>query len=340
MEKKILKGLPMKTRTIAIAVAALAIVAAGTSLISQRVNPADSELRLYGTVDTRTVRLAFEEAGRLTELTVTEGATVKKGEHIGSIDDKRYRILLQQAQAAEAVAKKNLDLLLAGTRSEDIAVAKAKLAASEAAKELSERTCRREKKLGNASSRLKIDQVCSQAAVDRASALAARKELARLEAGTRAEEIEIARAQVEAHRAQTADASRALSECKLIAPADFVVRARLKEPGDMVSASVPVIEGALMNPLWVRAWVDEVNLGKITPGMKAFIRNDSAPKKAIPATVGFVSTVAEFTPKSVQTEAVRTSLVYEVRLTVDDKDSVLRLGMPVTVTLEAENGNP
>lgn len=330
----------MKNRSIAFAAATLAVIAIGATFVSQRLSSSDSELRLYGTVDTRTVRLAFEESGRLTELTVSEGATVKKGERLGAIDDKRYRILLQEAEAAETVAQKNLELLLAGARSEDIAAAKARFAAAQAAEALSERTCRREKKLGNASSPLKIDQACSQAAVDRASAQAAKKELARLEAGTRAEEIEVARAQIKACQAQVSDARRALNECVLIAPTDFVVRARLKEPGDMVSASVPVIEGALMNPMWIRAWVDEVNLGKITPGMKAFVKTDSAPKKAIPATVGFVSTVAEFTPKSVQTEAVRTSLVYEVRLTVDDKDSVLRLGMPVTVTLEAGNGNP
>jgi len=330
----------MKTRSIAIALAALTVISIGASLVSQRLTASDAELRLYGTVDTRTVRLAFEESGRLTELTVTEGATVKKGERLGAIDDKRYRILLQEAEAAENVAQKNLDLLLAGARSEDIAAAQARFAAAQAAQALSERTCRREKKLGNASSPLKIDQACSQAAVDRASAQAAKKELARLEAGARVEEIEVARAELKARQAQVSDAKRALSECVLVSPTDFVVRARLKEPGDMVSASIPVIEGALMNPMWIRAWVDEVNLGKITPGMKAFVKTDSAPKKSIAATVGFVSTVAEFTPKSVQTEAVRTSLVYEVRLTVDDKDSVLRLGMPVTVTLEAGNGNP
>ncbi len=325
----------MKTRFLAIALTGIAALALGAVILSQKLSGTDSELRLYGTVDTRTVRLAFEESGRLTELTVTEGAIVKKGERLGAIDDARYRIHLQQAQAAESVAQKNLELLLAGARAEDIAAAKARFAAAQAAQALSERTCRREKKLGNASSPLRIDQACSQAAVDRASAQAARKELARLEAGTRSEEIEVARAQVRASRAQVSDARRALNECVLIAPTDFVVRARLKEPGDMVSASVPVVEGALTNPMWIRAWVDEVNLGKITPGMKAFVKTDSAPKKTIAASVGFVSTVAEFTPKSVQTEAVRTSLVYEVRLTVDDKDSVLRLGMPVTVTLEA-----
>lgn len=104
----------------------------------------------------------------------------------------------------------------------------------------------------------------------------------------------------------------------------------------MVSASLPVLEVALMDPLWVRAWVDEVNLDKIKPGMSVTVESDSYPGRRFKGTVGFVSTVAEFTPKSVQTEAVRTSLVYEVRITVTEASDFLRLGMPVTVHLKAE----
>lgn len=104
----------------------------------------------------------------------------------------------------------------------------------------------------------------------------------------------------------------------------------------MVASSTPVVEMALMNPLWVRAWVDEVNLDKVKPGMVVTVASDSYPDRVFKGTVGFVSTVAEFTPKSVQTEAVRTSLVYEVRVTVSEAADFLRLGMPVTVTLTAE----
>ncbi len=330
----------MKAPPFVIALAGAVAATAVAGFVWKSLPSTDTALHLYGTVDTRTVRLAFEEAGRLAELTVSEGATVKEGDRIATIDDERHRLLLSQAEAAEAVAQKNLLLLLAGARAEDIAAAKARLDAAKAAQQLSERTCRREQKLGAATSPLKTDQACSQAAADRATAEAAQKELERLEAGTRVEEIDVAKAELDARRVQTADARRALKACVLVAPSDFVVRARLKEPGDMVSASVPVVEGALMNPLWIRAWVDEVNLGRVTPGMKAVVTTDSAPDAAIPATVGFVSTVAEFTPKSVQTEAVRTSLVYEVRLTTDDAQSLLRLGMPVTVTLEAAHDQP
>jgi HlyD family secretion protein len=119
-----------------------------------------------------------------------------------------------------------------------------------------------------------------------------------------------------------------------------VVRARLLEPGDMASPQRPVFTLAITQPKWVRAYVAEPSLGRIKPGMKASVSTDSAPGRAIPARVGYISSVAEFTPKTVQTEELRTSLVYEVRFLVDDPDDQLRLGMPATVHLPLETGAP
>ena len=323
----------MNKKIAAAVVVLLGVAAAIGYTVMQDTAPAG---KIYGSVDTRTVRLAFEEAGRLAELTAEEGQSVKAGDVVGQLDDERYRIALQTAQAAENVAQKNLALALAGARKEDIAAARARVKALSAAASLSERNCTREKKLGHATSAQRVDQLCSQATTDAAQKTAAQKELDRLLAGTRAEEIAVYRAQLAAAETQVAEARRALAHCVLKAPADAVIRARLKEPGDMVSSAAPVVEMALMNPLWVRAWIDEVNLDKVKPGMTVTVASDSYPDRVFKGTVGFVSTVAEFTPKSVQTEAVRTSLVYEVRVTVSEAADFLRLGMPVTVNLAAE----
>lgn len=289
--------------------------------------------KIYGSVDTRTVQLAFEESGRLAMLDVEEGMFVKAGEVVGALDDTRYRIALENAQAAQNVAQKNLDLALAGARQEDIDAARARLKALEAVEALSVRNCAREKKLGQATSAQRVDQLCSQATVDAAQRKAQQKELDRLLAGTRSEEIDVARAQLTQAQAQVKEAQRAINQCELRMPADAIIRSRLREPGNMVGASAPVLEIALMDPMWVRAWIDEVNLDKVKPGMTVTVVSDSYPDRTFRGTVGFVSTVAEFTPKSVQTEEVRTSLVYEVRVTVAEAAQYLRLGMPVTVRL-------
>lgn len=293
--------------------------------------PKNEALRIYGSVDMRTIDLAFEEAGRIQELLFEEGAAVKAGDVLARLDAERYRIALENAKAQVDVAQKQLDLLLAGARQEDIDAARANVAAAKASETLALRTCARETRLGEASSIQRRDQACSEARVASAQRLAAQKQLDLLLSGTRIEEIDVAKAQVQLAKSVFDEAKRALDQTTLTASVDGVIRARHKEKGDMVSASIPVYELAVMRPIWVRAWVDEVNLGKVSVGQKVRIEVDSFPNQTIEGTVGFVSTVAEFTPKTVQTEDLRTALVYEVRVTATDSKGLLRLGMPATV---------
>ena len=101
----------------------------------------------------------------------------------------------------------------------------------------------------------------------------------------------------------------------------------------MATPQRPVFALALTQPKWVRVYVSEPDLGRVKPGMAASVVTDSRPGQSIAGKVGYISSVAEFTPKSVQTEELRTSLVYEVRVLVDDPQDVLRLGQPATVHL-------
>ena len=311
----------MASKKIGLTLLALCVAAGlGYVYVSDR-NAAGDSLKIYGSVDMRTVDLAFEESGRIGQVLVEEGDTVKTGDVLAKLDDERYAIALDNARATLEVRQKELDLLLAGSRVEEIDAA------------LAQRICKREQKLGRATTEQMVDQACSQARVSQAQALASKKNLDLLLAGTRIEQIDVARANVALAKTGLDDAARALRNCELKAPSDGIVRSRLKEKGDMVSAASPVYEVALMEPMWVRAWIDEINLGKIAVGQKVKVFSDSYPQEPFEGTVGFVSTVAEFTPKTVQTEALRTALVYEVRVTVQDPHHRLRLGMPATVQL-------
>lgn len=323
----------MASKKIGLALLALCLAAGlGYVYVSDR-NAAGDSLKIYGSVDMRTVDLAFEESGRIGQVLVEEGDTVKTGDVLAKLDDERYAIALDNARATLEVRQKELDLLLAGSRVEEIDAARATYKANAASAALAQRICKREQKLGQATTEQMVDQACSQARVSQAQALASKKNLDLLLAGTRIEQIDVARANVALAKTGLDDAARALRNCELKAPSDGIVRSRLKEKGDMVSAASPVYEVALMEPMWVRAWIDEVNLGKIAVGQKVKVFSDSYPQEPFEGTVGFVSTVAEFTPKTVQTEALRTALVYEVRVTVQDPLHRLRLGMPTTVQL-------
>ena len=102
----------------------------------------------------------------------------------------------------------------------------------------------------------------------------------------------------------------------------------------MATPQKAVFALAIIDPKWVRAYVSEPDLGKVREGMKASIVVDSFPGRRFEGWIGFISPMAEFTPKAVQTEELRTSLVYEGRVFVKDPDNGLRLGMPATVRLD------
>ena len=101
----------------------------------------------------------------------------------------------------------------------------------------------------------------------------------------------------------------------------------------MASPQKPVFTLAILDPKWVRAYVSEPDLCKVHPGMTASVTVDSFPGRRFDGWIGFISSVAEFTPKPVQIEELRTQLVYEVRAFVNDPSDDLRLGMPATVEL-------
>ena len=117
---------------------------------------------------------------------------------------------------------------------------------------------------------------------------------------------------------------------------DAVVRTRIMEPGEIASPQKPVFSLAIIDPKWVRAYVNERDLGRVRQGMGAKITVDSFPDRPLDGWVGFISPTAEFTPKPVETSELRTSLVYEVRVFAKDPHDELRLGMPATVVVATD----
>lgn len=120
-----------------------------------------------------------------------------------------------------------------------------------------------------------------------------------------------------------------LKDTLIMAPTDGFILTRIREPGAIVRDSDPIYTLSIKSPVWIRAYVNEPNLGRIYPGMEAEVFTDG--KKTYTGKIGFISPVAEFTPKAVETTSLRTDLVYRLRLYIDNPDLSLRQGMPVTV---------
>jgi len=296
-------------------------------------NHADKPLTLYGNVDIRQIALAFEGSGRITALEVEEGDTVRRGQILARLDTRTLALQAEQARADITAREQALLRLERGSRPQEIAEARAALAASAAEMAFAAQDFQRLQHLAQeqAVSLQERDRAQLRWQLTRAAHEQTSKALELVQLGPRQEERDEAAAQLQRAQASLALLEHQISLGELIAPADAVVRSRLLEVGDMANPQRLVLALALRDPKWIRVWVSEVDLGKIQPGMAAHITTDSAPDQPLTGYVGYISSVAEFTPKSVQTEELRTTLVYEVRVRVDDPHNRLRLGQPATV---------
>ena len=179
-----------------------------------------------------------------------------------------------------------------------------------------------------------VDTARTRVETLQANLRAAEEEVSLVVEGPRTEDIAAAEASLAALEAARDLAAQRLEDTRLLAPASGVIRNRILEPGAMAAPGAPVFTLALTDPLWVRAYINEPDLGLVHEGMRAEVRTDTLPDKAYQGWVGFISSTAEFTPKTVETTELRTKLVYRARIFVCDPQQELRLGMPVTVTLQ------
>ena len=229
-----------------------------------------------------------------------------------------------------------MDKLHNGTRPEEIRQAEGNLRQAQAAAEHAAGVYQRKRDIYTSIagiSQQELDNAYHDMEAKQATMSVAEAALQEAKAGPRQEDIAGAEAGLQALRNEQLRYIYLLSQYELQAPDDGVIRSRLLEAGDMASPSKPVFKLSLPGKKWVRAYVPETELGRVYEGQQARVYIDSLPGKAIGGQVGYISGTAEFTPKNVQTEELRTSLVYEVRVYVDDADNVLRLGMPATVRI-------
>jgi HlyD family secretion protein len=297
-------------------------------------HPAD-QLVLHGNVDIRQVQLAFNDSGRIEQMLVQEGAQVGKGQLLAVLDMTRLQHQVDQEQGQVAAQRQVVAALEAGTRPEEIRRDRAAVEAAAAQAQNAQRSYERTRQLAEQHflPKQQLDDARTAADAALAQLKAARETLALAVAGPRKEDIAAARATLKALEAALALGQRELADASLYAPGAGVVQDRLMEPGDMASPQQPVYTIALTDPLWVRAYVSEPELGKVRLGMRAEASTDSYPGKRYRGWVGFISPTAEFTPKTVETAELRTSLVYQVRVYVCNPRGELRLGMPATVTI-------
>lgn len=325
-----------RTRAIALVAGLLVVIAAVWWLAGRRQGP--QPLALYGNVDVRQVDLPFNASERVSRVLVQEGDHVRRGQLLAQLDTSRLQPQVAKAEADVAAQQQVVNRLHAGSRPEEIAQARANVQSARADALNARRQFERLQTLSESSSGRAVshqDLDTARAALDVAEAKLAvnRRALDLQVAGPRKEDVAQAEAQLRADEAQLALLQHELADADLTAPLNGVVRSRIVEPGEITSPSRSAFTLAILDPKWVRAYVSEPDLGKLREGLRASVTVDAFPHRTFEGWVGFISPTAEFTPKTVQTEELRSSLVYEIRVFVKDPDDQLRLGMPATVHL-------
>ncbi|MDV4263586.1 HlyD family efflux transporter periplasmic adaptor subunit [Acinetobacter seifertii] len=334
----------MNKKVIAIVLVVIAVVIIGFwAWKYNNKNQKDNDLTLYGNVDIRQVSLAFEQSGRIEKLLVQEGDKVKAGQVLATLNTNSLEIQAKQAQAQlkaqqEAIVKQQV-----GARPEEISQAKAQLASTQADLDKANKNLQRLQILvsstdGRAISQQELDYAKSN---QHSAEAAVRERQANLELiikGARQEDREATKAQYEVTKANLDLINYNLTQAELKSPVNAVVRARLQEVGDMTTAQKAVYTLALTDPKWVRVYANEKDLSSIHMGGTAQVIRDSYPNQPINGKIGYISSVAEFTPKTVQTDEIRTTLVYEVRVYVNDPNDQLKMGQPVTVKVPLVSG--
>lgn len=315
-----MKNLPLLT----VWIAAAALVATGCS------KPTDDGMILAsGHIEATDVRLAAKVGGRLLEAPLEEGERVAAGELVARFETVDAEHKLAQARANVEAADAQLRLLLAGSRAEDLRRAEDQLAQARAELDAARRDFERLSGLaerGSATEKSRDDAATRQEVAERAVA-AARAQLDKLVAGPRRQEIEAARAGRASAEAMVAAVEQQIADATVYAPVGGVITRRVAEPGEVLPPGSAVAVLTDIDRPWLTVWIDEPNLSRVNLGQTATVTVDGSDQR-FDGTVSFISPVAEFTPKNVQTPDERAKLVFRVKIALDNPDGVFKPGMP------------
>lgn len=312
----------------------------------------DGRTRASGYVEATEVRVAAEVGGRLLEVTAEEGRRVAAGDVLARIDTRDLEIAKARAVAERDQAAAQMRLVQAGPRREEIRQASAQAesakadvaAAAAELKAATEDLGRFEALLAaNAGSRKQRDDAATRVAVAEARLNAARERLraaeevvARLRAGARRDEVASAGARVSAVDAQIAALDKNIADAVVRAPVGGTITAKLADAGEMIAPRAPVAVISDLDQAWANVYVDEPLVPQLKLGQAVTLVTDAGQR--LSGSITYISPRAEFTPRNVQTAEERSKLVYRIKVTVDNREGILKPGMPVEAELGKAEG--
>ena len=299
------------------------------------------EVVLSGNIEAHESLVSFKVQGRIIELPIEEGQWVESGALLARLDDADYKQKVRIDEANVRVRQSNLALTLAGTRQQEIKAAEQAVLDAQADLQQKKLDCDRAQRLFAEDAISAQDRDLSDTALKRSQAAFQASQQRYNEAleGSRKEDIAIAQANLKQANANLGLSRVNLDYTILRAPSAGVITVRQAELGEVVAPGTPVVTLADLDHIWLRAYIAETDLGRIRWGQEAVITTDTYPGKQYHGRVSFIASEAEFTPKSVQTYKERVSLVYRIKIDIDNPNHELKPGMPADAHIKLSSNN-
>lgn len=318
----------------------LAVVAGTIAFLRFRGGDADATVRISGNIEVTDVDVSFRIPGRVQERLVGEGMLVTRGQVVARLDIEDLEREVRLKEAERRAADATLRELLAGSRSQEIDAARATVARAQAEAVRLGLDFKRASALYSREVIAAREFEAAKAAdeVARARLAEAREALLLVEEGPRKETIEQARARLDQAREALQLAKVRLSYGTIVSPLPGVVLSENVEAGDYVAPGTPVVTVGDLSNVWLRAYIEETDLGRVKVGQAVEVTTDTYPDKRYSGRVSFIAPQAEFTPKNVQTQKERVKLVYRIKVDIPNPEMELKPGMPADATIHIAEG--
>lgn len=320
----------MRSKITALVLAALAGLACSSKA-------AKDVISASGTIEAIEVNVASKVSGQILTLAVEEGARVKPGDVLANVDHATADIQLRQAEAGVDLAQAQLFLLRNGARKEDIQQAEAVLKQAEAGLLVASDDARRMRELvrtGSVTTKQR-DDAEARLTVAEAQRSAAAEALSKVRRLARPEEIQAAEARLAQARAAADLLTKTISDCTITAPAGGIVTHKAVEAGELVTPGATVVTLTELDSVYVMIYVTETEMGRVRLGDAVEVRIDAFRDRVFAGKITYISPEAEFTPKNVQTKEDRVKLVFGVKVEIENKDGLLKPGLPADALFRA-----
>jgi HlyD family secretion protein len=320
----------MKKKIIFLAILVIAAVVAGFFYFKNHRTQDLNRIRVSGNIEITDIEVGFKIPGRVEERPVSEGQMIKAGQVVARLDDKDLKLEIAQRQAQVATAQSVLTELTAGSRPEEIAQAEAALQSAQADGDRARLEFQRQKRLYEREviSTREFDLAKTGFEASEARIREAKEFSILVRKGPRQEKIDQARANLDQAKQALGLAQTRFQYATLLSPISGMVLSENVEPGEYVSPGTPIISMGDVSQLYLRAYINETDLGRVKVGQKVRVTTDTFPGKPYEGKISFIAPQSEFTPKNIQTQKERVKLVYRIKVEIPNPNMELKPGMP------------